>query len=286
MGIPIREGREFTKDDTPNGPPAIVINEAAARQFWPNEPALGRQIILPDESPDAIEEHSTERDAAPPRKKSTTLTVVGVVGDVHQSSLAIAPRPEFFLNTAQANLPWPWLVLVVKAAGADPLALAPTIKSVSRAADAFVPVQKIQTMDNVLSASMAEPRVYTLLLVVFAALAVTLAAIGLYGVISYSVAQRTHELGIRLALGADRGTILRLVLRQGLVLVGVGAAIGLGGSVALLRALAVLMRGVAPRDPATLALVTLTLMVVALVACYVPARRAARVDPITALRVD
>jgi putative ABC transport system permease protein len=133
---------------------------------------------------------------------------------------------------------------------------------------------------------MAEPRVYTLLLVVFAALAVSLAAIGLYGVISYSVAQRTHELGIRLALGADRATILRLVLRQGLVLVSIGAAIGLAGSVAVLRALAGLMRGIAPRDPATLAVVTVTLLAVALVACYVPARRAAHVDPMTALRVE
>ena len=209
-----------------------------------------------------------------------------MVADVHQSSLAIAPRPEFFLTTEQANLPWPWLVLVVKAAAADPLSLAPTIKTVSHAADPFVPVQKIQTMDDVLSASMAEPRVYTLLLVLFASLAVALAAIGLYGVISYSVAQRTHELGIRLALGADRGTILRLVLKQGLVLVGAGAAIGLAGSLAVLRTLAGLMRGVAPRDPATLALVTLTLVAVALVACFVPARRAARVDPMTALRVD
>ncbi|HEY2907363.1 MAG TPA: ABC transporter permease [Vicinamibacterales bacterium] len=286
MGIPVREGREFSKDDAINAPPVVVINEAAAHRFWPNEPALGRQIILPDESPDAVEEHSTERDSAAARRKTNTLTVVGIVADVHQSSLAIAPRPEFFLNTEQANLPWPWLVLVAKTGGGDPLSLAPTIKSVSRAADPFVPVQKIQTMDDVLSASMAEPRVYTLLLVVFAALAVSLAAIGLYGVISYSVAQRTHELGIRLALGADRGAILRLVLRQGLVLVGIGAAIGLAGSVAVLRALAGLMRGIAPRDPATLALVTLTLLAVALVACYVPARRAARVDPMTALRVD
>jgi ABC-type antimicrobial peptide transport system permease subunit len=139
-------------------------------------------------------------------------------------------------------------------------------------------------MDDVLSASMAEPRVYTLLLGGFAALAVVLAAIGLYGVISYGVAQRTREIGIRVALGAARTSILRLVLRQGLVLAAIGAAIGLGGAIAILRTLAGVVRGVVPGDTTTLALVTLALMAVALAACYVPARRAARVDPMTALR--
>jgi putative ABC transport system permease protein len=285
MGIPVREGREFTRDDVTNAAGVAVVNETAARQFWPGEQAVGRQIMLPDESADAVEEHSSERGPAAPRRV-TTFTVVGIAADVHQTSLAMAPRPEFFLNTAQANLPWPWLVLVVKTADADPLTLGPTVKTIAHAADAFVPVQKMQTMDGVLSASMAEPRVYTLLLAVFAALAVSLAAIGLYGVISYSVAQRTHEIGIRVALGAARGTILHLVLRQGLTLAAIGAVVGLGGAIAVVRAIAGLMRGVAPGDPATLVLVTLTLLAVALVACYVPARRASHVDPMSALRVD
>jgi predicted permease len=286
MSIPVREGREFVREDVANTPGVVVINEAAAHQFWPGEQAIGHQIELPDESPDTPEEHSSDRGAASARRHSTILTVVGITSDVHQTSLAMAPMPEFFLCTEQANLPWPWLVLVVKSTGADPLALAPSIKSIARGADAFVPVERVRTMDDVLSASMAEPQVYTLLLAVFSALAVTLAAIGLYGVISYSVAQRRHELGIRVALGAARGGILRLVLRQGLGLAGIGAAIGLAGALASLRVLAGLVRGVEPSDPATLALVTLTLLAVALIACYLPARRAAGVDPMVALRVD
>jgi len=265
-------------------PGVVVVNEAAAERFWPGERAIGKQILLPGEATDELEEHSSDRGPAPPRTIVTTLTIVGVAANVHQASLAIAPAPEFYLNTEQANLPWPWLVLAVKTANADPLALSRTIESISRSADAFVPVQKVRTMDDVLSASMAEPRVYTLLLGGFAALAVVLAAIGLYGVISYGVAQRTREIGIRVALGAARTSILRLVLRQGLVLAAIGAAIGLGGAIAILRALAGVVRGVVPGDATTLALVTLALMAVALAACYVPARRAARVDPMTALR--
>jgi len=284
MGIPIRAGREFVKEDAANAPGVVVVNEAAAERFWPGERAIGKQILLPGEAADELEEHSSDRGPAPPRTIVTTLTIVGVAANVHQASLAIAPAPEFYLNTEQANLPWPWLVLAVKTANADPLALSRTIESISRSADAFVPVQKVRTMDDVLSASMAEPRVYTLLLGGFAALAVVLAAIGLYGVISYGVAQRTREIGIRVALGAARTSILRLVLRQGLVLAAIGAAIGLGGAIAILRALAGVVRGVVPGDATTLALVTLALMAVALAACYVPARRAARVDPMTALR--
>jgi putative ABC transport system permease protein len=268
MEIPLLAGREFMDQDNSTAPPVVVINETAARQFWPGEDPVGKQIALPQ-----------------PNNTSLILTVAGVAGDVRQSSLGSQPRPEIFLNHMQSPLPWTWLAMVVRTKG-DPASMAAAIKTLVYSVDPDVPITRIQTMDEVLSRSLAEPRVYTLLLGIFALLAVTLAAVGLYGVISYNVTERTHEMGIRMALGAERSQVLGLVIRQGLSLSAVGIAIGVLSAVAVTRLLTSLVATVQPGDPPTLAAIVLVLLVVAAVACIVPALRAIRVDPISALRYE
>jgi putative ABC transport system permease protein len=266
MAIPVRLGREFIDQDAMNSPPVVVINETAARRFWPGEPAVGKQIVMPG-----------------PNKTSATLTVVGVTGDVRQIGLGTEPRPEMFLSYLQPGPGWPWLTLIVRAT-ADPMTLAATIRSTARSVNRDVPLHRVRTMDEVLSGSLAEPRVYTWLMGVFAGLALALAAVGLYGVVSYTVAQRTHEMGIRIALGAHRAGVVRLVLRQGLGLTLIGTTIGLAGALGVMRLVAKLMPSVQPTDPLTLSGACALLIAVALSASLLPARRAARVDPIVALR--
>jgi len=281
MRIPVRQGRAFTAADRGDAPGAIVINETAARRFWPNESPLGRQISLPiaSEEPD---EHSRDTNDA---SSLATLTVIGVVADVRDISLATAARPEIYLNSMQARLPWPWLVLAVHTIG-DPGTLTNTVRNIVHNADPNVPMVKFSTMDQIVSRSMAEPRVYTILLAVFAAVALTLAAVGLYGLVSFTVSQRTHELGIRVALGAARGEILRLVLGDGLRLAAIGAVVGLAGAWACTRVLRTLVHSVEPNDPLAFASVIVLLLAVALIATWLPARRAAQVDPVVALRTD
>jgi putative ABC transport system permease protein len=211
--------------------------------------------------------------------------VVGVAGDVRQSSLGNQPRPEIFLDYMQSFLMSGRLTLVGRTVG-DPGPMAGTVKSIAYSVDPEVPIFAIQPMDEVLSRSLTEPRVYTLLLGVFALLALTLAAVGLYGVISFNVTERTHEMGIRMALGAERSQVLRLVFRQGLSLSVVGIAIGVGGAIAATRLLTGLVATVQPGDPLTLATIGLVLLIVAAAACTMPAMRAIRVDPMSALRYE
>ena len=282
MGIPVREGREFADADRGGTPGVIVINETAAKRFWPDRSPLGERIALPRETrvPTTSHERDSDPDAAP-----VILTVVGVTGDVRHEGLAVPPRPEIFLDAMQSELPWPWSVLAVRTV-ADPESLVATVKDAARTADRNVPLLRINTMDGILSRAVAGPRVYATLLGAFAALALALAAVGLYGLISYTVSQRTHEMGIRLALGAERGEIVGLVLKRGLVLAGIGAAIGVVVALATTRLLSGLTAGVQPSDPLTFAIVTVVLLATALVASYLPARRAGRVDPMTALRAE
>jgi putative ABC transport system permease protein len=268
MGIPVKAGREFADGDRATTTPVIVINETAARTFWPGESPLGRQINLP-------------------LAKNTTvvLTVVGVTGDVRHVGLAVPPRPEIFVNSMQSSLNWSWLVLAVRA-HADAAPLAESVKAALREVNPNVPIERASTLDDIVSRSIVEPRIYTFLLGTFAALAVVLAAIGLYGLISYTVSQRTHELGVRVALGAGRSEILRLVIGQGLRLAGAGAVVGIGVALASTQLLVGLVKGVEPHNVETFLIVTLVLLCAALLAAYLPARRAARVDPMVALRAE
>ena len=194
-------------------------------------------------------------------------------------------RPEIFLNYMQPGPSWPWLVLVVRTVAA-PMALAGPIRSIARSVDQRVPILEIRTLDDVLSGSLGEPQVYALLLGVFAALALVLAAVGLYGVVSYTVTERTHEMGVRMALGAVQGDVVRLVLGQGLALVVAGAAIGLGAALFMTRLLTRLIPSAVAGDPLTLSAVMALLLGVAFLAAYLPARRASRVDPMVALRCE
>ena len=268
MRIPIREGREFSERDAASAPDAIVVNEVAARLFWPDRSPLGQQISLPLT-----------------RERSELLTVVGVCGNVRHSGLAEPPRPEIYLNQAQTSIGWAGLVLVIRTAS-DPMTLAAPVRTSLRETDPNVPIVRVNSLDDVVGRSIAAPRLYSLTFGAFAVLAVTLAAVGLYGLIAYSVAQRRQEMGIRVALGATSAELVRLVLSQGLRLTAVGAALGLAGAVAATRVLAGLSAGIQPTDPLTFALVTALLLLIAAAATYLPARRAAAVNPVTALRSE
>jgi len=262
MGIPIHAGREFSPDDKLGSAGVIVINDAARRRFWPDEDPIGRQITVDDD---------------------IALTIVGVVGDVRQSSLGTLPKPEIFLNALQPGPGWPWFSVVVRSTS-ESSAIATSVQDAVGSYERDVPAQRIKQLEDVLADTLARPRVLTMLLGVFAALAVVLAAIGLYGVVSYSVAQRKHELSVRVALGASRADLLGLVLRQGAFYSISGVVLGLAGAIAFMRLLSALLPGAEPNDGWIVAQVSAFLVVVALTACYLPAHRGSRVDPIVALR--
>jgi putative ABC transport system permease protein len=264
IGIPIRAGRDFAATDTAGSPGVVVINESAARRFWPDENPLGQQITVDGDRP---------------------LTVVGVVGDVRQSSLGSVPRAEIFLNALQPGPDWPSMTLVVRTT-TEPALIAGLLKDLISSVDSEVPVIRVRSLEDVLASTLARPRAFTTLLALFAFLAVLLAAVGLYGVVSYSVSQRKHELGIRLALGATRADVVRLVLKQGTVYAALGALLGVGGAVAFMRVLTTVMPGAPPRDLALVAEVSLVLLLVALAASYLPARRGSHLDPVVALRSE
>ncbi len=268
MGIPIREGRDFLESDGTSAPGVIVVNQTAAKRYWPDRSPLGQQIDLPF-----------------PRRKSVRLTVVGVADDVRHVGLAVPPRAEIFVNSMQTDLDWSPVVLVARTA-VNPTSLVDAVKAALRAADPSVPVFRANAIEDVIARSMAEPRLYTWLLNAFALAAVVLAAVGLYGLVSFSVAQRSHEMGIRVALGASRSEIVRLVLGEGLGLAAAGTAIGVAAGLAATRLLIGLIAGIEPRDPFTFAIVATALLTCATLASYLPARRAAAADPLTALRAE
>jgi putative ABC transport system permease protein len=266
MGIPIRGGREIEERDAAGAPDVAVVNEAAARAFWPGESPLGRQIVLPINN-----------------EASQTLTVVGVVGDVRQASLGSPPRPEIAVSPLQSHLRG-GSVTIVAQTEADPKALAESLRAAVHGANPLVAISRMAIVDDVVSNSIVEPRLYATLLGAFALLALVLACVGLYGLITYSVSQRRHEFGVRVALGAAQSAIVRLVVGEGLRLAAAGVGIGLLVAVAATRLLVGLVVGVEPRDPATFGAVTIVLLVATLMATYIPARRASRIDPIAALR--
>jgi putative ABC transport system permease protein len=263
MGIPILKGREFTRQDTVSAPGVIVINETMARAFWPREDPVGRAIRLGGSD-------------------GPRLTVVGVVGDVHYLGLDAPVRRQFFRPYQQAG--WPVMNIVARTVNA-PAMFAPAIKKALASVMPDRPVSGAQTMEEVVHDSTGSRRFPMLLLSVFSVLALVLAAVGIVGVVGHSVAQRTHEIGIRIALGAGTVDVLRLMVNGSMVWVLVGLVAGVAGSAGLTRLLSGMLYDVRPLDPVVLGGVSLLLAAVALLASYLPARRAARIDPIAALRL-
>jgi putative ABC transport system permease protein len=265
MQIPLLEGRYLAESDTETSPPVVVISERLARLYFPQESPLGRRITFSD--PQTGPWH----------------TIVGVVRDIRNWGLAAEPTPETYISLRQN--PKPLMTLVIRTTG-DPLQLAASARAELRAFDKELRPEQVATMEQIISRSLAQRRLNLALIGALAALAVVLAAFGLYSLIAYTVAQRTHEIGIRLALGAQRQDILRLVLRQGFKLTAIGIALGLAGASAATQALRSLLYGISPTDPLIFVAVPLLLALVALLACFVPARRATRVDPLLALRCE
>ncbi len=266
MGIPALKGRVNSERDTRDSVQIAVVDQVMASTYWPGADPVGRRFKLGDQN-----------------SKAPWLTVVGVVGSVRHSGLHAVMRPQFFLPHRQFD--WSSMTVVLRTA-ADPTSVVPVLKKEVRAVDPDQPIAKIMTVESVLADSVALPRFRTLLLGVFAALALLLAAVGIYGVVSYTVSQRTREIGLRVALGAARGTILRMVFRQGISLALGGVCCGLAAAFGLTRLLSGMLYGVGATDPATFAEVSVVLIVVAAAASYLPARRALRVDPVVALREE
>jgi putative ABC transport system permease protein len=265
LGIPLRAGRVFTNSDSTGSPKVVVINETLRRRFFPGEDAVGKRINLS-------------------LGESIWTQVVGVVGDVKYNGLADDVQPAIYLPTEQTPA---WgLALILKTDTADPLSLTTAARNEISRLDPTLPVTKVSTMEQRVATALAPSRFRTTLIALFAAVALILACVGIYGVISYSVTQRTHEIGIRLALGAQRRNVLQLVLGQGALLALSGVILGLAGAFALTRLMAGLLFGVTPTDAAIFTCVPLGLTVIALFASYLPARRATKVDPLVALRYE
>jgi putative ABC transport system permease protein len=262
LGIPLKRGRAFTPSDREGAPGVVVVNERFARTFFRDNDPVGQRIKCGFGS-------------------EGWQTIVGVVGDVRQHGLAKETPPIAYLSYLQAG--HFHMSFVVRARG-DPGKLAGTVRAVIAAVDPTQPVYDMMTLEQRLAGSLAWRRFTTSLMSVFSVLAMGLAALGIYGVIAYSVAQRTHEIGIRIALGPQRGNVLGLVLRQGLWLALVGVGLGLVGGLALTRLIAGQLYGVKPSDPITFLCAVVSLLTVASLACLIPALRATRVDPIVALR--
>jgi putative ABC transport system permease protein len=281
MGIPVRAGRPFDAHDTEDSPQVAIINETAARRFFPGDDPLGKVIYLgpPDTM---LPPAQPGQDSRAPRR-----TIVGVVADVKGADLSRDPQAQVYAPYRQNKLEgWSNAMMLAVRTEGDPATMAATIREEVRALDVDQPVTDVATMEERLSRSVSRPRFSTLMLGVFAAAALLLAAVGIYGVVAYAVAQRAHEIGVRMALGAQRGDVLRMILRQGMILTCAGVVVGLAASLALTRLMTGLLYGVSAMDPLTFAAVSLLLLIVALFACLVPARRATKVDPMIALRYE
>jgi putative ABC transport system permease protein len=269
FGIPLFEGRTFEGSDGADAPKVVVVNRKLAERFWPGESAIGKRLKQgwPEDSGDW----------------SPWREIVGVVADTKQEGLAEETALQTFIPMDQSLL---WDVEVALRTEGDPMALSDAAKSAIAAMDRDVPVYEVETMDRVMASSIAPRRFTMILLGLFAALALGLAAIGLYGVVAYSVAGRTREIGLRMSVGAARRDIFRLVVRQGMGCALAGAAIGLAAATGASQLLSSFLHGVAPRDPLTFAVVPLALLAVAFGASAAPALQASRIDPIRALRHD
>jgi predicted permease len=266
MGVPLLRGRYFTEQDNGESTHVLMVSESLAKRYWPNGDAIGKRLKW-----------------GPPESKDAWLTIVGIVGDVKQGTLETETTPHtyepFLQNTVRT------LNVAMRAAG-GPATLASALRTTVWTIDSQLAVAKMQTMDQVISESTTPRRFNLFLLAGFAGLALILSATGIYAVIAYSVGRRVHEIGVRMALGAQRADVMRLVVGQGLVLLGIGLVAGIAGALVLTRSLASFLYGVRPADPVTFAFVVVILAGVALLASYIPARRATKVDPMVALRYE
>jgi putative ABC transport system permease protein len=263
MGIPLKQGREFDARDPDEADKVVIVNESLAHRFWPVGDAIGKRLKV-----------------GPPEGEPW-LTIVGVVGDVH--NIGLESGPLFATYEPHSQRPRATMNLVVRTTG-DPAALAMLVRGALRELDKNLLVDSISTMPERLSGSLARRRVNLWLMSAFATVALLLAAVGIFGVLSYEGEQRRHEIGVRLALGASRGDVLRVLVGRGVRLALLGVGIGGAASLGLTRLLSSLLFDLRATDPLTFASVALLLWLVALLACYVPARRATRVDPLVALR--
>jgi predicted permease len=266
MGIPLRTGRIFADGDNATAPGVAIINETSARRFWPNEDPVGKRFKR-----------------GRPDSKNPWVTIIGIVGAVSHTALEAASQPEVYLPFEQN--PEPNITLVARTKS-DPKAFTGAVRREVSALDKDSPVSNIKFMTEILRGSVAQPRVYALLLGIFASLALVLAAIGIYGVMSYAVIQRTHEIGIRMALGAQRNDVLKLIIKQGMTLAIAGIILGLIASFALTRIMASQLFGVSTTDHVTFAAISMLLVIVTVVACYIPAVRATKVNPMVAVRYE
>jgi putative ABC transport system permease protein len=261
LRIPLLRGRNFTEQEARQSARVVVISDLLARNYFPNEEPLGKRLVPAfDEKP---------------------FEIIGIVGDIRHRAMERDPYPAMYLPSIQAS----GMNLVIRTQG-DPASLTALVRKEVQAIDPDQPLAAVRTMGELVDRSVADARYRTALLGLLALVALVLASTGIYGVMSYLVAQRTHEIGVRMALGARRSDVLKLVVRQGMTLVVIGVALGLAGAIALTRVMASLLFGVTAKDPMTFTVVGLLLATVALVACYIPARRATKVDPLVALRYE
>jgi putative ABC transport system permease protein len=263
LGIPLIRGRLFTDQEVSQTAPVVVVNETLARQFFAGQDPLGKRLQM----------------------YGMSWEIVGVVRDVKNSSLEAPSRPQIYDPRTPGQFSNGSMAVVIRTSG-DPHSLIASVRAELRAIDSGVPLDKVRTMEQVVGDTVLGRRFNMLLLGLFAALALVLTTIGLYGAVSYWVTQRTREIGIRMALGANRREVLWLVLKQGMTLTAFGVAIGLVAAFMLTRLLSNMLFGIAPNDPATFAAVTILLALVAVLACMIPARRAASIEPMQALRAE
>jgi putative ABC transport system permease protein len=261
MGIRLVRGRVPADSDTADAPPVVLVNEALARRYWPGDDAIGRKVDVDMQE----------------------ATIVGIVADVRHGGPAASPGAEMYLPYTQFPPRGGWLVL--RTAG-DPALLAPALRTAVRQVDPSLPLSSVAPMSRLVERSIAQPRFIAALLSGFALLALVLTLGGVYSVLSFACSRRTREIGVRMALGAERGAVVWMVLRHSLVLVVAGLALGVALALPLARALRSLLFGVGPSDPVTFGAMALLVVTAGLAASYLPARRAALVDPVVALRED
>jgi putative ABC transport system permease protein len=270
MGIPLLAGRGVQWQDTASSLKVVVVNDAFARQFLDGRSPIGYKITFKNflsKGPDFSYE------------------IVGMVGDAKYASLRRVPQPTIYAPFGQAPFPLSALHYEVRTAG-NPIAIVPAARDVVHSLDANVPLSEIKTQAEQIAEASMQERLFAQVTSFFSGLAALLSSIGLYGLIAYSVARRTHEIGVRMALGAQWGDILRMVIGQGMLLAGIGIVVGIGGALALTRFLRSMLFEIKPTDPSTFMGVAILLALVALLACYIPARHAMRVDPMVALRYE